>query len=139
MILKTYEALFVFGTSFKDETLETALDVIREEIRKLGGDISSTDVWGRRAFARPMKKKKTNEGIYAKIVIVLDPDRISDLRARMKLNTDVIRVQILRGEEGVIATQVGEVPEEAAPATESPAEPAPAEPEIGKVVDNGQF
>jgi ribosomal protein S6 len=90
--LKTYEALFIFSSQHKEAELDKVVDKAKDEIVRLGGDITGTRVLGKKTFARPMKKRDT--GNYIRVGFFLDASKIDALLARYKLNEDVFRVQI---------------------------------------------
>lgn len=96
-MLKTYEGLFIFSSSLKEEALQEVLKRVREEITKLKGDVKEPELLGKRMFARPMKKRES--GQYVRINFGMDPERIAGLRARFKLIEDIFRVQIMRVDE----------------------------------------
>ena len=95
--LNKYEALLIFLPSMKDEELERALDGVRKEIGRLGGEAGGAELLGKRMFARPMKKQ--NEGRYFRLKFKLEPSQVDSLKARLKLNADVFRVQFSRAVE----------------------------------------
>lgn len=95
--MKTYEALFIFSNSLKDEALEKVVEHIRGEIVKLNGSVQGVHPMGKRTFARPLKKSES--GQYVRIDFSMDPGKIADLQARFKLNENIFRVQIVRGEQ----------------------------------------
>ena len=59
----------------------------------MGGNIIAKDSLGKRAFARPMKKR--DNGVYVKVRFELDPLKIKELVARYRLVEEVFRVQFL--------------------------------------------
>ena len=87
--MKEYEALFIFSSSLKEDALQEALEQVNGEITKLGGNITNTDNIGKRSFARPLKGME----------VTMDPDKISPLLARLKLNESVFRTQIVKAEK----------------------------------------
>lgn len=91
--------MLILSASVREEGLESILDRIREEITKLQGVITKTNVLGRKMFARPMQKKEN--GLYVLMLMEMSPSNIAPLRTRFKLNEDIFRVQITRsnGEE----------------------------------------
>lgn len=95
--MKTYDATLIFPNSLKDEQFTKAVDRVKEEVGKLGGEVVGTRVIGRRQFARPMKRRES--GQYVKMRMNLGPEDVSGLTARLKLNSDVFRVQIVCGRE----------------------------------------
>ncbi len=102
--MRTYEGLFIFEDSLRDEALEGILDRVRGEITRLGGEIVATVPMGRKTFARPMRKRET--GQYFRIVFDLAPERIAALRARYRITEEVFRVLITMGDRDAINVAV---------------------------------
>ena len=96
-MLKKYDALFIFPGTTKDEAVEQTVEKTNTEITRLGGTIESTEIMGRRNFARQMQKR--DSGIYVKVRFQLAAASVAELRARYRLNEDVFRVQILARDE----------------------------------------
>ena len=99
--MKAYDGMIIFPSSLKDDVLEGALERVRGEIEKLEGSVDDTTVLGERTFARPMKKR--HSGRYVRMFFRLDPARIDGLLARLKLNEQVFRIQILVADEKKVA------------------------------------
>lgn len=91
--MKKYEALFILPDSLKEDSLAAALAKAQEEIQKLGGKVESVTPLGKRAFARPLKKKGV--GHYVLVVFSMAPDQIASLQARYRLDENIFRVQIV--------------------------------------------
>jgi len=89
--------LYIFAGSAKDEALDKQIDKVRGEITRLSGNVLSTEVLGKRTFARPMHKR--DNGVYVKIRFELDPAQIPTLIGRYHLSEDIFRVQILAVDE----------------------------------------
>ncbi len=94
--MNTYEGLFIFADTLKEDEFKEALDRTMAVIEKQGGSVLCAKKMGRRNFARPMAKRES--GIYVRAVFNLDPSKITPLQARYILNEDVFRVQITRGD-----------------------------------------
>ena len=104
--MKKYDGLYIFAGSAKDDVLDKQIDKVRSEITRLSGNVLTTDVLGKRTFARPMQKR--DNGVYVKIRFELDPNQIDALLGRYHLAEDVFRVQILAVDdrrESVLAQQ----------------------------------
>jgi ribosomal protein S6 len=95
--MNKYDGLYIFAGSAKDEVLDKQIDKARGEITRLSGNVLSTDVLGKKSFARPMHKR--DSGVYVKIRFELDPAQVSALVDRYHLVEDVFRVQILAVDE----------------------------------------
>ena len=94
--MNTYEGLFIFADTLKEEELQKVTDGALAEITKLGGSVLGAKKLGRRNFARPMAKRES--GIYVRAVFNLDAQSVTPLLARYKLSDEVFRVQITRGD-----------------------------------------
>ena len=107
--MKKYDGLYIFAGSAKDDVLDKQIDKVRGEITRLSGNVLTTEVLGKRTFARPMQKR--DNGVYVKIRFELDPNQITTLLGRYHLAEDVFRVQILAVDErreSVLARQAEE-------------------------------
>lgn len=91
--MKKYDALYIFVGVNRDETLQANLDRALAEVTRLGGVVIGQDALGKRAFARPMKKR--DSGAYVKVRFELDPAKMEELVNRYHLVEEVFRVQIL--------------------------------------------
>ena len=108
--MNRYEGMFILLGSSEGEEVEAALGRVRAEIEKLGGEVDSTTRLGKRAFARPLKKREA--GQYAVLSFRLDGGKLDALRARYKLSEDVLRVQFIRLKETTEAADSAEAPAE---------------------------
>ena len=107
--MKKYDGLYIFVGTAKDDVLDQQIDKVCGEITRLDGNVLTTEVLGKRTFARPMQKR--DNGIYVKIRFELDPSQVSVLLGRYRLAEDVFRVQILAVDdrrEAVLARQAEE-------------------------------
>lgn len=95
--MNTYEGLFIFAETLKDDEFKAVQDRALAEVERQGGKVLGARKLGRRTFARPMSKK--DAGIYLRAVFELAPENVTPLLARYKLSEDVFRIQITRGDE----------------------------------------
>jgi ribosomal protein S6 len=95
--MNKYDGLYIFAGSAKDDVLDKQIDKARGEITRLSGNVLSTDVLGKKQFARPMHKR--DSGVYVRIRFELDPAQVSTLVDRYHLVEDIFRVQILAVDE----------------------------------------
>jgi ribosomal protein S6 len=89
--------LYIFAGTAKEDVLDKQIDKARGEITRLSGNVLSTEVLGKKTFARPMRKREN--GVYVKIRFELDPAQVSALKGRYRLAEEVFRVQILAVDE----------------------------------------
>jgi small subunit ribosomal protein S6 len=88
-----YEAMIIFRESLKETEWDEAVEAVRAEIKKLGGDMTSGTRLGKREFARPMQKQQG--GHYGLVAFRLEGDKVAALQARLKLDERVFRVQVV--------------------------------------------
>lgn len=105
-MVRKYDALFILPATLKEDDLDKTLKAIEDLIANLDGTASDVDILGKRSFARPTKK--LDAGYYVKMKIDMDPAKLDDFRARLKLNEGVFRAQILRADEKAAATPPAE-------------------------------
>jgi ribosomal protein S6 len=91
--VKKYEAMIIFREDLKDTDWDGAVEAVRAEIEKLGGKMTSSTRLGKREFARPMQKQQS--GHYGLIAFQLEGDKVAALQARLKLDEQVFRVQVV--------------------------------------------
>lgn len=92
--METYEAMYIFPDRLKEEDIDGVLKEARGEIERLGGTVISSTRLGRRPFARPIRK--TDHGHYAVATFQLDGQKVPALRARARLNENVLRLQVVK-------------------------------------------
>ena len=98
--MKTYEGLFIFPSSLKDEERKQVLDQVYEVMTNAQANVLGKEELGRRSFTHPMKKR--HSGYYVRVLFESDPQAITTLIARYKLNNDVLRVQFLTADQKVV-------------------------------------
>lgn len=98
--MKTYEGLFIFSSSLKDEERKQALEKVYEVLTNAQANVLGKEELGRRSFARPIKKR--HSGYYVRVLFESDPQAITKLIARFKLNNDVLRIQLLVADKKVV-------------------------------------
>ena len=111
--MKKYDGLYIFAGQAKDDVLEGQIAKAVAEVTRLGGNILTQEVLGKRAFARPM------------------PAKVSELVNRYRLVEEVFRVQILAVDdrrEAVLAAQREAAEQRAAAKAQKEAEAAEAAP-----------
>ena len=126
--MKKYDALYIFAGQAKDDVLENAIAKAVAEIPRLGGNILSQEVLGKRVFERPMQKRES--GVYVAVRFEFDPASVRELVNRYRLVEEVFRVRILAVDErreAKLAVQREEAAKRAALAEQRAAEAAAQE------------
>ena len=125
--MRDYEVLYIVRADLDDDKVQDAVKRVNTVIERSGGTIERTNLWGKRKLAYEVKHQK--EGAYVLQDFQLDPTRVPELEAGLKITEEVLRHLVVRKPEKVVATAV----------TPSPAgvvqEPVASEPEavVGRV------
>jgi len=109
--LRDYEVLYIVRADLEDDKVQDAVKRVNTLIERSGGAIEQTNLWGKRKLAYEVKHQK--EGSYVLQDFQLDPNRVPELEASLKITEEVLRHLIVRK------------PEKAAPVTA--VAPPPAE------------
>lgn len=117
--MRRYEAMVIFPGDMDMEQLNQAVELIRQEVKAVGGEVDNVTRLGKRTFARMLQSpKKMAEGYYCLYDIRLAPDRVDDLYSRLGLREQVYRVQIVRAEEREAKAESAVAKKEAEPGSE---------------------
>lgn len=98
-----YEGLFIFPETLEDAQLDQSIEAVKNELEKLGGTLESATRLGKRSFARPLRKKKG--GNFVIVMFRLEGGQIDAFKHRLKLATNVFRVQVLEKDGAVVAQE----------------------------------
>ena len=89
--MRHYEMLTILSAELEDPKEEVGK--IEEVVRSLGGNVTQTDVWGKKALAYPIQKK--SEGKYVLFNFDLEPAATFELRRILGLRSNVYRQMII--------------------------------------------
>ena len=84
-----YEALLVLNTQGKDDNLKDIVDRLESEFKKEGAEVEQVQKMDRRQFS--YVAGELDAGYYVKFIFHAEPDLISKLRAKFKLDPEVYR------------------------------------------------
>jgi small subunit ribosomal protein S6 len=118
-LLRDYEILYVVRPDLDEQQLADAVGSVDRLIGNLGGSTVKTDVWGRRRLAYEVRHLR--EGQYVLSDFQIEPARVPEMEATLKISETVFRHLIVRKPEKKAPRQ--------APASEQ--EPAAAAPAAG--------
>jgi small subunit ribosomal protein S6 len=108
--LRDYEVLYIVRADLDDEKVQDAVKRVNTLIQRSGGTIERTNLWGKRKLAYEVKHQK--EGSYILQDFQLDPNRVPELEASLKITEEVLRHLIVRKPEKAAATPVAPPPPE---------------------------
>ena len=93
-MIKNYENLFILEPSLSEEDTKGEIEAITKVIDKYKGEVETTDIWGKRMLAYPIKDK--DEGFYVLFEVKFPPENIDNLKKELELNQRILRYFILR-------------------------------------------
>jgi small subunit ribosomal protein S6 len=147
-LLRDYEILYIVRPELDEERLNEAVATVNRLIENLGGKSQKTDIWGRRRLAYEVQHLR--EGQYVLTDFQVEPARVPEMEATLKISETVFRHLIVRkpeprparnggrravasqeaaAAEAAPAAEPTPTPETATPAAvQAPAEPTPASP-----------
>lgn len=142
-MLRDYEILFIVRPDLDEEQLGGAVKSVENLIANLGGEHQKTDVWGRRRLAYEVSHLR--EGQYVLTDFRLDPARVPEMEATLRISETVFRHLVVRKPEkasprgngsaagGGSKAAATATPAPEAPATEATEATEPAAPAAGPV------
>ena len=89
-----YEGLFALLPDLNQDENKKLVSKIEEQITKVGGVIESSQDWGRRTFAYPIRKKR--EGVYHLLHFRIAPEAVAPLKRACRLNESILNSLITR-------------------------------------------
>jgi small subunit ribosomal protein S6 len=102
--LRDYEVLYIVRADLDDDKVQDAVKRVNTLIERSGGMAERTNLWGKRKLAYEVKHQK--EGSYVLQDFQLDPNRVPELEASLKITEEVLRHLIVRKPEKAAATPV---------------------------------
>jgi small subunit ribosomal protein S6 len=112
--LRDYEVLYIVRADLDDDKVQDAVKRVNTLIERSGGSIEQTNLWGKRKLAYEVKHQK--EGSYVLQDFLLDPNRVPELEASLKITEEVLRHLIVRKpEKAAPVTAVAPPPPEVVP------------------------
>ena len=100
---RQYEFVYVLAPTMANAELETLQRELGDHVRKLGGAVENTDVWGRRKLAYPIDN--FTEGIYVVQLIRGPGAMVTELERRMRVHDDVLRYLTVRVDDDLRKAQ----------------------------------
>lgn len=84
-----YETTFIVDSLLEDQRVESIVNKYTSFLKKNGCEDIKTEIWGRRKFAYPIKKRQS--GNYVSIEFTAEPSVIAKLERAYHLDDDVLR------------------------------------------------
>ena len=91
--MRKYELLTIIKPNMDTEEADKVVAKIEENIKTLGGSVSSVDKMGRKKLAHDIQNFR--DGHYVTMKLELAPDKVADLKRQLKLNDNVLRIMFM--------------------------------------------
>ncbi|MDP6667375.1 MAG: 30S ribosomal protein S6 [Dehalococcoidia bacterium] len=99
--MRKYELVWILGSDAGEEQGTESIEKITSLVAGVGGEISSTEAWGKRTLAYPIQKN--NEGFYLQANFELDGPRAQELERALGADQSIIRHLLVRDEPKPVA------------------------------------
>ena len=94
-----YEIVVILRPEGTEDHVKQLLTKTEELIKKEGCTIATTESWGRRRLAFPIKKQK--EGVYYLLKVDAEAPAIDRVKHAFRLDESIIRVMIVRADDAL--------------------------------------
>ncbi len=108
--MREYEVLYIVRADLDDDKVQDAVNRVNSLIERSGGSLERTNLWGKRKLAYEVKHQK--EGAYVLQDFKIEPDRVPELEAALKITEEVLRHLIVRKPERLVVPPVAPPPAE---------------------------
>ncbi|MBO5574018.1 MAG: 30S ribosomal protein S6 [Clostridium sp.] len=92
--MNKYELALVLSARLEDEERLAALEKVKEQITRFGGEIKDIDEWGKKRLAYEIQKEK--EGFYYFIHFDAEPAAPAEVESRIRIMEPVLRFLCVR-------------------------------------------
>ena len=94
--MRDYELMIVFDPNLEEAATEAVTGRVSTLVTQRGGNVASTEAWGRRRLAYPIGRHR--DGTYVLMRFQVDPAAVIDVERMLKLSEAVIRHLAIRAE-----------------------------------------
>lgn len=88
-MIKSYELVVLLTPDYVEQDVQVVQDKISAMVKKLKGNVTSVEVWGKRPLAYTLKKH--TEAWYVQFIIEMDTLNVVMIDREISLQPDVIR------------------------------------------------
>jgi len=93
-MIREYEKVIIINPSIGKDNIEKEITKIEDMIKEHGGELTSTEKWGARRLAYPIKNLDT--GFYVVFTFKAESEKVELFKKKLKLESDIIRYGILK-------------------------------------------
>ena len=98
-LLRKYELVWILSGDVDEEHGTESIEKITSLVIDAGGEVTDTDVWGKRALAYPINKN--SEGYYLQANFEIDGRQAQDFERAIYADQSIIRHLLVRDENPV--------------------------------------
>jgi small subunit ribosomal protein S6 len=84
-----YELIYIVSPEVSDEELPQVIEKMSQSVNSAGGNVVEVTRWGRKRMAYPIRR--FSEGNYVFNKIELEPVKVKDIEANLRLSNEVLR------------------------------------------------
>lgn len=95
--MRQYELVYILSPVLVEAGLGEAMEQVSKLVVGRGGQVTASNVWGKRRLAFPLQK--FNEGNYVVAKLQLEPDQAKELEHGLRLREDILRHMLVRLDE----------------------------------------
>ncbi len=95
-MLRKYELVWILGGDVDEEQGTESIEKITSLVTDAGGEVTGTDIWGKRALAYPIKKN--SEGYYLQANFEIDGLKTQGFERAIYADQSIIRHLLVRDE-----------------------------------------
>lgn len=108
--MRAYELMVIFDSDVDENGVSEQLEGVNRQVVAGGGEVATTDNWGRRRLAYEINHK--NEGTYVVLEIVTEARDLHDLERSLRFADEVVRHKVIRLPDHEAAKRglIGEAP-----------------------------
>ncbi|MBA2564323.1 MAG: 30S ribosomal protein S6 [Gemmatimonadetes bacterium] len=110
--MKNYETMIVFDSALEEEKVSTKLQEVERRVGEGGGEMASTDRWGKRKLAYPMGRKE--QGQYVLLKYSSAGSQIAEIDRVLRLDETVLRHMTVVGPDEALVQAAAQAAERAA-------------------------
>ena len=94
--MRKYELVWILGSDAGEDQGTESVEKITSLVSSAGGEVSGTDVWGKRTLAYPIQKN--TEGYYLQANFEIDATKAPELERAIGADQSIIRHLLVRDE-----------------------------------------
>ena len=94
--MRKYELIFIVHPELDENAFKETVERVSSWVTESGGEISNTEIWGKRQLAYPIQKQ--NEGQYVLMETIVDPTFCTQLERNLKLQEPIMRYLLVSKE-----------------------------------------